>query len=401
MLATKWGDLASRGIFRLGQLEDKIPFRRVPRRLRGSLAFTGLGLLLGLEGTTWTLALLAALPYLTLPLDLLAGLLLDRLDRRTLLLAGVWLRAGILGLFALLPKEPLFLLPLAFLFQAVLALDLPAWHALLVRLAQGRLEREGEASSGPAPRGRPGGPPGPSPPPPGQAPALCPRRPLPRGGGPSPPGPPRLPASTGGEGEGFTLRALLAGLAFLLGDGRLLPLTLYALALSFLSGLALALLPLLALAQGTPPALYGLYPLGLSLGGFLGSLAAGRVGPCLGIWGGHGLRVLGLALLLLPFPFGPLGAFLVGGGGALSGVHLRAYRQRLAPEALLGRVQAGAVALLSSGSLLGTLLAGGLGTLGPRVPLLTALLGLLLLLPLALGPLGCGRLLSLREGRFP
>ena len=81
----------------------------------GSLAFTGLGLLLGLEGTTWTLALLAALPYLTLPLDLLAGLLLDRLDRRTLLLAGVWLRAGILGLFALLPKEPLFLLPAPFL----------------------------------------------------------------------------------------------------------------------------------------------------------------------------------------------------------------------------------------------------------------------------------------------
>jgi len=35
------------------------------------------------------------------------------------------------------------------------------------------------------------------------------------------------------------------------------------------------------------------------------------------------------------------------------------------------------------------------------VPLLTALLGLLLLLPLALGPLGCGRLLALREGRSP
>ena len=338
----------------------------------GSLAFTGLGLLLGLEGTTWTLALLAALPYLTLPLDLLAGLLLDRLDRRTLLLAGVWLRAGILGLFALLPKEPLFLLPLAFLFQAVLALDLPAWHALLVRLAQGRLEREGGRLQAAQLLGD------------GLGDLLAPpllllAKPLP-----------------------FALGGLfLAGLAFLLGDGRLLPLTLYALALSFLSGLALALLPLLALAQGTPPALYGLYPLGLSLGGFLGSLAAGRVGPCLGIWGGHGLRVLGLALLLLPFPFGPLGAFLVGGGGALSGVHLRAYRQRLAPEALLGRVQAGAVALLSSGSLLGTLLAGGLGTLGPRVPLLTALLGLLLLLPLALGPLGCGRLLSLREGRFP
>jgi ENTS family enterobactin (siderophore) exporter len=82
----------------------------------GSLAFTALGLLLGLEGTPWALALLAALPYLTLPLDLLAGLLLDRLDRRTLLLVGVWLRAGILGLLAFLPKEPLFLLPLAFLF---------------------------------------------------------------------------------------------------------------------------------------------------------------------------------------------------------------------------------------------------------------------------------------------
>ena len=368
----------------------------------GSLAFTGLGLLLGLEGTTWTLALLAALPYLTLPLDLLAGLLLDRLDRRTLLLAGGWLRAGILGLFALLPKEPLFLLPLAFLFQAVLALDLPAWHALLVRLAQGRLEREGGRLQAAQLLGD------------GLGDLLAPpllllAKPLPfalgglflAGEGLLLRDLPAYPPPRAAKGEGFTLRALLAGLAFLLGDGRLLPLTLYALALSFLSGLALALLPLLALAQGTPPALYGLYPLGLSLGGFLGSLAAGRVGPCLGIWGGHGLRVLGLALLLLPFPFGPLGAFLVGGGGALSGVHLRAYRQRLAPEALLGRVQAGAVALLSSGSLLGTLLAGGLGTLGPRVPLLTALLGLLLLLPLALGPLGCGRLLSLREGRFP
>ena len=39
----------------------------------GSLAFTALGLLLGLEGTPWPLALLAALPYLTLPLDLQEG----------------------------------------------------------------------------------------------------------------------------------------------------------------------------------------------------------------------------------------------------------------------------------------------------------------------------------------
>jgi len=113
------------------------------------------------------------------------------------------------------------------------------------------------------------------------------------------------------------------------------------------------------------------------------------------------LRILGLALLLLPFPFGPLGTFLAGMGRALGVVHLRAYRQRLAPEPLLGRVQAGSVALLSSGSLLGTLLAGGLGSLDPRTPLLTALLGLLLLLPLALGPLGCRRLLALREGRSP
>jgi len=363
----------------------------------GSLAFTGLGLLLGLEGTTWTLALLAALPYLTLPLDLLAGLFLDRLDRRTLLLAGVWLRAGILGLLALLPKEPLFLLPLAFLFQTVLALDLPAWHALLVRLARDRLEREGGRLQAAQLLGDILAPP-----------LLLLAKPLPfalgalllAGEGLLLRDLPGYPPPRAAKGEGLTLRALLAGLAFLLGDERLLPLTLYALALSFLSGLALALLPLLALAQGTLPALYGLYPWGLSLGGFLGSLLAGRVGPCLGIWGGHGLRVLGLALLL-PSPFGPLGAFLAGMGGALGGVHLRAYRQHLAPEALLGRVQAGAVSLLSSGSLLGTLLAGGLGTLGPRVPLLTALLGLLLLLPLALGPLGCGRLLALREGRSP
>jgi len=46
----------------------------------GSLAFTALGLLLGLGGDPLTLALLAALPYLALPFDLLSGLLLDRLD---------------------------------------------------------------------------------------------------------------------------------------------------------------------------------------------------------------------------------------------------------------------------------------------------------------------------------
>jgi MFS family permease len=368
----------------------------------GSLAFTALGLLLGLEGTPWALALLAALPYLTLPLDLLAGLLLDRLDRRTLLLLGVWLRAGILGLLAFLPKEPLFLLPLAFLFQAVLALDLPAWHALLVRLARDRLEREGGRLQAAQLLGDSLGDLL-------AAPLLLLAKPLPfalgglllAGGGLLLRDLPAYPPPRAAKGEGFTLGALFAGLAFLLGDGRLLPLTLYALAMSFLSGLALALLPLMALAQGAPPALYGLYPWGLSLGGFLGSLLAGRIGPCLGVWGGHGLRILGLALLLLPFPFGPLGTFLAGMGGALGGVHLRAYRQRLAPEPLLGRVQAGSVALLSSGSLLGILLAGGLGGLNPRAPLLAALLGLLLLLPLALGPLGCGRLLALREGRSP
>ncbi|KOX89805.1 Major Facilitator Superfamily protein [Thermus aquaticus] len=368
----------------------------------GSLAFTVLRLLLGLEETPWALALLAALPYLTLPLDLLAGLLLDRLDRRTLLLVGVWLRAGILGLLAFLPKEPLFLLPLAFLFQAVLALDLPAWHALLVRLARDRLEREGGRLQAAQLLGDSLGDLL-------AAPLLLLAKPLPfalgglllAGGGLLLRDLPAYPPPRAAKGEGFTLGALFAGLAFLLGDGRLLPLTLYALAISFISGLALALLPLVALAQGAPPALYGLYPWGLSIGGFLGSLLAGRIGPCLGVWGGHGLRILGLALLLLPFPFGPLGTFLAGVGGALDGVHLRAYRQRLAPEPLLGRVQAGSVALLSSGSLLGILLAGGLGGLNPRAPLLTALLGLLLLLPLALGPLGCGRLLALREGRSP
>jgi MFS family permease len=368
----------------------------------GSLAFTALGLLLGLEGTPWALALLAALPYLTLPLDLLAGLLLDRLDRRTLLLVGVWLRAGILGLLAFLPKEPLFLLPLAFLFQAVLALDLPAWHALLVRLARDRLEREGGRLQAAQLLGDSLGDLL-------AAPLLLLAKPLPfaLGGlllvaeGLLLRDLPAYPPPRAAKGEGFTLGALFAGLAFLLGDGRLLPLTLYALAISFLSGLALALLPLVALAQGAPPALYGLYPWGLSIGGFLGSLLAGRIGPCLGVWGGHGLRILGLALLLLPFPFGPLGTFLAGMGGALGGVHLRAYRQRLAPEPLLGRVQAGSVALLSSGSLLGILLAGGLGGLNPGAPLLAALLGLLLLLPLALGPLGCRRLLALREGRSP
>jgi ENTS family enterobactin (siderophore) exporter len=220
----------------------------------GSLAFTALGLLLGLEGTPWALALLAALPYLTLPLDLLAGLLLDRLDRRTLLLVGVWLRAGILGLLAFLPKEPLFLLPLAFLFQAVLALDLPAWHALLVRLARDRLEREGGRLQAAQLLGDSLGDLL-------AAPLLLLAKPLPfalgglllAGGGLLLRDLPAYPPPRAAKGEGFTLGALFAGLAFLLGDGRLLPLTFYALAMSFLSGLALALLPLVALAQGRPP----------------------------------------------------------------------------------------------------------------------------------------------------
>ena len=364
----------------------------------GSLAFTALGLLLGLGGDPLTLALLAALPYLALPFDLLSGLLLDRLDRRALLLAGVWVRAGLLLLLALLPKEPLFVLPLAFLFQAVLALDLPAWHALLVRLARGRLEREGGRLQAAQLLGDSLGdllaPP-----------LLLLAKPLPfaLGGlllvaeGLLLRGLPAFPPPKEAKEEGVGPKALLAGVGFLLADKRLLPLTLYALALNLLSTLGLALLPLLALEGGVPPALYGLYPLGLSFGGFLGSLLAGSVGPGLGIWGGHGLRLLGLAALFLPFPLVLLGPFLVGAGGSLSGVHLRAYRQRLAPEALLGRVQAGAIALTSAASLLGALLAGILGGLGAGLPLGLAVLGLFLLLPLALGSLHPRQLEALRR----
>ncbi len=213
---------------------------------------------------------------------------------------------------------------------------------------------------------------------------------------------PAYPPPQEARREGMGLRALLAGVGFLLADARLLPLTLYALALGFFSILGLALLPLLALGGGVPPALYGLYPLGLSFGGFLGSLLAGSVGPGLGIWGGHGLKLLGLCALFLPFPLGLLGPLLVGAGGALGGVHLRAFRQRLAPEALLGRVQAGAIALFSAGNLLGALLAGVLGGLGARLPLGLAILGLGLLFLLALGPLHPWRLEALRrEGERP
>jgi hypothetical protein len=364
----------------------------------GSLAFTALGLLLGLGGEPWALALLAALPHLTLPFDLLAGLLLDRLDRRALLIAGVFARGGLLLLLALLPKDPLYLLPLAFLFQAVLAVELPAWHALLRRLARERLEREGGRLQSAQLFGDALGdllsPP-----------LLLKGQFLPflLGGGlllleglllkSLPPYPPPREA----RAEGVGLGALLKGVRFLLEDRRLLPLTLYSLALTFLGGLALALLPLLALEKGVPVALYGFYPLGLSLGAFLGSLLAGSVGAGLAIWGGHGARVLGLLLLLFPWPIGPLGTLLYGFGGGLGGIHLRAFRQRLAPESLLGRVQAGGVALLSLGGLLGTLLAGALGGLGANVPLSLALLGLLLLFLLALGPLAPARLKALRE----
>jgi len=359
----------------------------------GSLAFTALGLLLGLGGDPLTLALLAALPF-----DLLSGLLLDRLDRRALLLAGVWVRAGLLLLLALLPKgAPLRPAP---------GLPLP-----------------GRPGFRPPRLARPPGPPGPGAAGAGRGrlqaaqllgdslgdllapPLLLLAKPLPfaLGGlllvaeGLLLRGLPAFPPPKEAKEEGVGPKALLAGVGFLLADKRLLPLTLYALALNLLSTLGLALLPLLALEGGVPPALYGLYPLGLSFGGFLGSLLAGSVGPGLGIWGGHGLRLLGLAALFLPFPLVLLGPFLVGAGGSLSGVHLRAYRQRLAPEALLGRVQAGAIALTSAASLLGALLAGILGGLGAGLPLGLAVLGLFLLLPLALGSLHPRQLEALRR----
>jgi ENTS family enterobactin (siderophore) exporter len=77
-------------------------------------------------------------------------------------------------------------------------------------------------------------------------------------------------------------------------------------------------------------------------------------------------------------------------------VHLRAFRQRLAPEALLGRVQAGGIALGSAAGLLGTFLA---PLLGPKGAVALAFLSLLAL-GLAYPALSPGRLERLKEGTW-
>ncbi|UZX15529.1 hypothetical protein KQ693_00335 [Thermus sp. PS18] len=171
----------------------------------------------------------------------------------------------------------------------------------------------------------------------------------------------------------------LGGLAHLLRDPRQLPLIAFNLFLVFLTGLAMAQLPRVALAQGTPEALYGLVPAAWSLGETLGYLLSGRMGSVPGVMAALGLRLLGLALILLPFPFLVLGVLVHGVGLALGAVHLASLRQRLAPPALLGRTVAGANALLLLGGFLGTLVAGGIGQ-NPLTPVRAALaLGVLLI----------------------
>jgi len=87
-------------------------------------------------------ALFSALANAKFLLDFAAGLVLDRVDRRKVLIIGVLVRALVLLIVAYLPKDPSVLLLFASLFLAVLAFDLPAWQILLVERCQGIFERE-------------------------------------------------------------------------------------------------------------------------------------------------------------------------------------------------------------------------------------------------------------------
>jgi len=125
--------------------------------------------------------------------------------------------------------------------------------------------------------------------------------------------------------------------------------------------MAYALLPLLALKAYGPEG-FGLLSGVFGLGGALGGLLAARLAP---LGPGRALALLfGLDALafggLLGLP--PFGLALLPGVSAVAGTVLElSLRQRLAPDALLGRL-GGAVALVSGlFGLLGALPAGGLG----------------------------------------
>ncbi len=355
------------------------------------MAFTALAYHLGRGGDPFTVALFSALANAKFLLDFAAGLVLDRVDRRKVLIVGVLARAFILLVVAFLPKDPSVLLLFAALFLAVLAFDLPAWQILLVERYRRVLEREsgklqaaqvagdglGDLIGGTLLRLRP------------EAPFLLGSlllaleavllRSL----------PPSVPRKTGPTSR-FRLSA---GLRLLARHEFLKAMHVFWVISRFLNGLALGLLPLLLYAKASDPFFFGLHLAALGLGSFLGGVTSGRaLSPARAVWYGHLGKIAGLMLLLAPYPASLLGLLLFALSNTLQALQLRAIRQRLSPPEVIGNVQGSSMALLSLGALLGNLISGLIGGKAVEWPLIYAIAGQIALFAFALGPLSPKRI---------
>lgn len=185
---------------------------------------------------------------------------------------------------------------------------------------------------------------------------------------------------------------LLEGMAFLLRHRLLLTLTVLVTVMNVCWSAWLTLMPLYAVAPGPvglSPEHYGLLLACLGVGGVLGTLLTVPLQRRIGSRWVIGIDIVGTAVLLAapalwPAPWPIAAAAVIGGaGGTMWSILVSAFRQRIVPDALLGRVGA-ALRLFAYGSFpLGALLAGALAEVyGLRAVLLSgAVVAAALLIP--------------------
>lgn len=173
---------------------------------------------------------------------------------------------------------------------------------------------------------------------------------------------------------------LLEGMTFLFRHRLLFTLTVLVTVMNVCWSAWLTLMPLYAVAPGPvglSPEHYGLLLACLGLGGFLGTLLTVPLQRRIGSRRVIGLDIVGTAVLLAAPALWPsawpiaVAAVIGGAGGTMWSIIVSAIRQRIVPDALLGRVSA-ALRLFAYGSFpIGALLAGALAeTYGLRTVLL-------------------------------
>ncbi|MFB9720773.1 MFS transporter [Planobispora longispora] len=122
---------------------------------------------------------------------------------------------------------------------------------------------------------------------------------------------------------------------------------------------------------GVSPGLYGLLLTGAPVGGLIGAALAPRLAARYGTGRAMcgGAVLASAAPLLVPLAAGgwrlalyPLGCLLLGVGGSVYNVNQLSYRQRITPERLLGRMNASMRFLMWGAAPAGGLLGGTLGT---------------------------------------